>query len=58
MTPVARLVSWLALAGTIVPPLLFVKDQITLDQSKLWMLVATVVWFASAPLWMDRRAEK
>lgn len=52
-----RLVSWLALAGTIVPPFLFLQDQITLDQSKLWMLVATVTWFAATPLWMDRSAK-
>jgi hypothetical protein len=55
MIAVARLVSWLALAGTIVPPLLFAADRITLDQSKLWMLVAAIAWFASAPLWMEHR---
>ena len=58
MIALARLVSWLALAGSIVPALLFVKDRMTLDQAQLWMLVATVAWFASAPLWMERRAEK
>lgn len=57
MIVAARVVSWLALAGAIVPALMFVKDQMTLDQMKLWMLVATVVWFATAPLWMER-AEK
>ncbi len=58
MMTVARVVSWLALAGTIVPPILFFRDQVTLDQTKLWMLVATVVWFAATPVWMDRHAEK
>ena len=57
MIAAARIASWLALAGVIVPALMFVKDQIPLDQMKLWMLVATVVWFATAPLWMER-AEK
>ena len=46
----ARVLSWLALAATIVPPVLFFYDRITLDQTKLWMLIATVVWFAAAPL--------
>ena len=55
MIAVARFLSWLALAGSIVPAVLFVKDQITLDQTKLWMLAATIVWFASAPMWMNRR---
>jgi hypothetical protein len=52
----ARILSWLALAGTIVPSVLFLTGRLTLDQTKLWMLVATVVWFASAPVWMDRQA--
>lgn len=56
MKTTARVVSFLALAGTIMPAILFVADGITLDQTKLWMLVATVVWFASAPVWMDRQA--
>ena len=54
MIPTARLLSWAALAGTIVPSILFFNDQATLDQTKLWMLVSTVVWFATAPVWMDR----
>lgn len=56
MKTTACIVSFLALAGTIVPAILFVADRVTLDQTKLWMLVATVVWFGSAPLWMDRQA--
>lgn len=50
MIMAARVLSWLALAGTIVPPVLFFYDRVTLDQTKLWMLIATVVWFAAAPL--------
>jgi hypothetical protein len=55
MIAVARLVSWLALAGTILPPVLFLNDRLSLEQTKLWMLVATIAWFATAPVWMDRR---
>jgi hypothetical protein len=31
-----------------------VLDRLTLDETKLWMLAATCVWFTTAPLWMDR----
>jgi hypothetical protein len=55
VTTVARIISWLALGGTIVPSMLFFTGQATLDQTKLWMLIATVVWFATAPVWMDRK---
>ena len=54
MRAVARLISWLALAGTILPPVLFFVGRVDLDQTKLWMLVATVAWFAATPVWMDR----
>ena len=57
MRAFARLISWLALAGTILPPLLFFVDRLDLDQTKLWMLVATVAWFAATPVWMDRGRE-
>lgn len=53
MIATSRLVSCLALAATIVPPMLFYVDRMTLDQMKLWMLIATVVWFVTAPIWME-----
>jgi hypothetical protein len=58
MIAVARLVAWVALATTILPAVLFLNDRMTLDRTQLWMLVATIAWFASAPIWMERRAEK
>jgi len=54
MRTAARLVSALALLGTIVPAVLFMTDRVTLESVQLWMLIATVAWFASTPLWMDR----
>ena len=50
----AFFVSLLALAGTIAPPVLFFRSELPLDRMKLWMLVATAVWFFAAPLWMER----
>jgi hypothetical protein len=49
-----QIVSWLALAATALAPLLFVAQQLSLPQTKLSMLVATIAWFATAPLWMGR----
>jgi hypothetical protein len=57
MINLARIGSWLALAATIVPPVLFFYDRMTLDQTKLWMLVATIVWFATAPICERPRPE-
>ena len=41
-----------ALAGTIVPPALFLAKALPLEAVKHIMLISTVVWFAAAPLWM------
>lgn len=43
---IVRAVSFLALAGTILPALLFFADRLDLAAVKSWMLAATIVWFA------------
>jgi hypothetical protein len=54
MRVVLQIVSWTALAGTALAPILFLMDRITLDQSKLILLITTAIWFATASLWMGR----
>ena len=54
MKPIARLVSFVSLAATIVPPVLFFAGTLTLAATQQWMLVATIVWFVATPVWMDR----
>ena len=48
-------ISWLALAGAIIPPCVFLGGGMELPQVKTWMLVSTVIWFATVPLWMGRK---
>jgi hypothetical protein len=54
MRVILQIVSWAALVATIVPSVLFLAGQMTLDQSKWALLAATVLWFVAAPLWMGR----
>jgi hypothetical protein len=50
---IAQIVSWLSLVILIMPSVLFLMGTFSsLDQVKLVMLAATVVWFVSTPLWM------
>jgi hypothetical protein len=51
-TQIAKVLGLLALAGTIVPPVLFLTKTLALEPMKLIMLIAMVVWFVTAPLWM------
>lgn len=54
MRTILQIISYAALVGTIAPPILFLANRISLDQSKWAMLVATIVWFAVTPFWMGR----
>ncbi|MBM4009863.1 MAG: hypothetical protein ACKO6E_01725 [Planctomycetota bacterium] len=62
MKMAATSVGILALAGTIVPPAVFMLHSIgageggtsslSLDTVKWIMLASTIAWFAAAPFWM------
>jgi hypothetical protein len=54
MRTIMQVISWLALAGTILPSILFYTGHIELAGLKTTMLVATVLWFAAASMWMGR----
>ena len=53
-TTVARLVSLVALVGTLLPAVLLLAGRLDLSTMKWWMLVATAAWFVATPLWMER----
>jgi purine-cytosine permease-like protein len=50
----AQVVSWAALAGIVIPGLLFAAGNTTLEQVKGVMTVSTVIWFISSLCWMGR----
>lgn len=52
----AQVVSWIALAGIVVPGFLFLGGTVELDQVKWILITATVAWFVATPLWMERKA--
>ena len=49
-----QIVSWAALATTVLAPVLYAAGHVELSPTKLVMLLATSVWFATAPFWMGR----
>jgi len=52
---VYQLLSWVSLAATIVPSLIFMAGKMDLDRVKLWMVISMIVWFVVTPLWMERK---
>jgi hypothetical protein len=59
MRLILRIVSLLSLLGLILPSFLFLTGQVTdLNQVKWTMLIATVIWFATATpvMWKEKKA--
>ncbi len=57
MRAAAQLISGVALLMTIGAPVLFFWGRLTLAQTQAWMLVATIGWFATAPIWMAPKGD-
>lgn len=57
MNAVAKILAPLALLATLLPPLLYLFKAMSEGSMKLTMLVAAIVWFATAPFWMKGGSE-
>jgi len=55
---ILQIISFMALAATLLPSSLFLAGKTDLDTVKTAMLVSTIVWFAVTPLWMQRKPEE
>lgn len=54
MNAILKSVSFLALAATLVPAILYLTGAMDLYPVKVTALIGTLVWFATCPLWMGR----
>lgn len=52
MNSIAKILAPLALVATILPPVLYLFKTMSEGTMKGTMLVATLLWFATAPFWM------
>lgn len=52
MKRLAMIIGLAALAGTIVPPALFMLKAMPQTTMQAVMLVSAVAWFVTAPVWM------
>jgi hypothetical protein len=58
MKSLLKIISFIALAVTLVPSFLVFKGIITPELSKTLMFIGTIVWFVSASFWMNTSDEK
>lgn len=49
---ICKIISLLSLVALTVPSFMYLADKMNLDQIKNVMLMATVVWFITASIWM------
>lgn len=58
MRYVAKYFALMMLIVLIAPSILYLADKMTLDTAKSVMLLATVLWFIAASLWMWHEENK
>jgi uncharacterized RDD family membrane protein YckC len=60
MRPILQIISLLALIALTLPSVIFLAGKLELNMVKWLMLLATIVWFATATPWMwkDNAAEQ
>jgi hypothetical protein len=56
MKLIAKMASALGLILTVGPSVVVFRGAMDLDTAKIFMIIGTVIWFASAPVWMNRAA--
>jgi hypothetical protein len=56
MKQILRAISFLALAGTLAAPVAYFFDAITLSLTQALLLVCAILWFGTAPFWMEHKA--
>jgi hypothetical protein len=56
MKTILKILSALGLIMTLVPSFLVFNGFMTLDMNKWLMLLGTILWFVTAPFWMNKNA--
>ena len=53
-----KLLSYIGLVLTLLPSFLVFSGVISLDSHKTLMFIGTLLWFGTAPFWMNKKAEQ
>ena len=58
MKTIIKILAIIALFITLVPSLLFFFGQVSEGTSKIWMMIGTLLWFATASFWLGKKNEE
>ena len=56
MKAILKILSFIGLFMTVAPSFMVFSGSITLDMHKWLMLLGTLLWFVTAPFWMNKKA--
>lgn len=57
MNIILKIISYLALAGTIIPATLVFTGSMDLQTNKNIMAISMVLWFVAAPFWINKKSK-
>ena len=57
MKPIIKTISYLSLSLTLFPSFFVFTGNLSLDSSKMLTFVGTIIWFISAPSWINKTKE-
>ncbi|MEJ2618138.1 MAG: hypothetical protein P8Z35_24485 [Ignavibacteriaceae bacterium] len=57
MKLLVKFISYICLGLTLIPSFLVFTGNISLDFNKTLMFIGTIIWFVSAPSWMNKTEE-
>ena len=52
-----KFISYISLGMTLIPSFLVFTGNLSFDSSKMLMFIGTIIWFISAPSWMNKPEE-
>ncbi len=57
MKLLVKIISYMSLGLTLIPSFFVFTGNISLDSSKMLSFIGTIIWFVSAPSWMNKTKE-
>ena len=57
MKLIVKFISYIGLGLTLIPSFFVFTGNLSLDPNKILMFIGTIIWFISAPSWMNKTEE-
>ncbi len=55
---ILKIISYLALAGTIIPSMLVFFGDMDLQTNKNIMTISMIIWFVTVPFWINKKVDE